>query len=214
MADIEGGIRELISSQYKSVPKFAEAIGLPSQTVYSALRNGLSGASMATAMPIAEELGLDPFQLARGRIVIGRKLPYQIVDVPLVFMDIREGNSYEATPMGAHPIPDAIHKRYPQAYLLKVFCESANRALPVGAYALVEPCNSVGPPGDLYVMAIPSSGPAIMRGRALNNGLELVPDSTDPTYKPIIIDYSNPDAETPAIMGRIVWYTLPYDWRV
>ena len=41
MRRIEDEIRELIIERYSSIPKFAKAIGLPEQTVYSVLRNGI-----------------------------------------------------------------------------------------------------------------------------------------------------------------------------
>lgn len=38
------------------------------------------------------------------------------------------------------------------------------------------------------------------------------PDSTDPTYRPTVYDYGEPGTETVTIIGRVVWYTLPFDW--
>ena len=48
--------------------------------------------------------------------------------------------------------------------------------------------------------------------RKLSNGFELAPDSTDPTFRSVVYDYGIEGTETITVIGRVVWYTLPYDW--
>lgn len=44
------------------------------------------------------------------------------------------------------------------------------------------------------------------RGRKLNNGFELVPDSYDPTFRPVTIDYNDEAAPPVRILGKVVWW--------
>ena len=54
----------------------------------------------------------------------------------------------------------------------------------------------------------------IKRVRRLQNGFELAPDSLDPTYKPTVYDFGEPGTDTVTIIGRVVYYVLPFDWEV
>ena len=53
----------------------------------------------------------------------------------------------------------------------------------------------------------------IKRVRKLNNGFELVPDSNDPTYRPQTFNYNEPGTQTITVIGRVVYYVLPFDWE-
>ena len=64
-----------------------------------------------------------------------------------------------------------------------------------------------------YAVCVNGFDATVKRVRTLSNGFELVPDSTDPTYKPTVYDYGEPDTETVTVIGRVVWYTLPFEWR-
>ena len=50
--------------------------------------------------------------------------------------------------------------------------------------------------------------------RKLNNGIALEPCSTDPTFKTQIFDYDEGKNETLTVIGRVVWYCVPYDFEV
>ena len=51
-------IREEIGKQYKSVRKFAFAVGVPLSTVNSALHNGVGGSSFDTVLRLCKVLGI------------------------------------------------------------------------------------------------------------------------------------------------------------
>lgn len=110
-----------------------------------------------------------------------------------------------------HPIPSTMHARYPRAFLLKVSGRSMDRVIPNGCYALVDPCDTVEVDNAPYAVCVNGFDPTIMRMRKLNNGFELIPDSTDPTFEPHVYNYNEPDTETVTIIGRIVWCCFPYD---
>lgn len=134
------------------------------------------------------------------------------VDVPL-YGSIAAGTPIEMIETDdMHPIPSEMHRRYPDAFLLRVKGESMNRVLPDGCYALVNPCSAAEEDGRPYAVCVNGYDATIKRVHVLNNGFELVPDSNDPTYKPTVYDYGVPGTETITVIGRVVWFCIPYDW--
>lgn len=134
------------------------------------------------------------------------------VDVPL-YGSIAAGTPIEMIDRDdSYPIPFEIYAKYPNAFLLKVKGESMNRVLPNGCYALVDPCSDVELNNQPYAICVNGHNATIKRVHKLANGFELVPDSTDPTYKPIIYDYGVPDTDKITVIGRVVYHVLPFDW--
>ena len=197
---LEEEIKELISNKGMKVAEFARKAGVPEHTLYSALRNGLAGSTLPTVVPIAEALGIDPVEIYHGRVTP------------------KGGNSRSATvPFldGAgdddFPIPEDLHERYPGSFMLRVKGESMNRVLPGGSYALVDPCDAVEQTDRLYALSVDGGAATVRRVRVLGNGLELKPESDDPTFHAIICDNADADAPDVRIMGRVVWYCLSID---
>lgn len=110
-------------------------------------------------------------------------------------------------------VPDVIHAKHPGSFLLRVDGESMNRVLPDGCLALVDPCDTVERNGKPYAICVNGYDATIKRVRRLENGFELVPDSTDPTFKPVVYDYGEPGTETITVIGEVVYYVLPFDWE-
>lgn len=53
------------------------------------------------------------------------------------------------------------------------------------------------------------------RIKRLANGVELIPDSLDPTHKPIVFDKEDESKRKELkIEGEIVWYTIPFDFQI
>ena len=46
----------------------------------------------------------------------------------------------------------------------------------------------------------------IKRIRKLANGVELIPDSYDPTYRPKVYDFNEEDTPAIKILGKVVWW--------
>lgn len=135
------------------------------------------------------------------------------VDVP-VYGKIAAGTPIEMEEQdGSFVIPAQLHRKYPDAFLLEVRGESMNRVLPNGSYALVNPTSEVRD-GDAYAVCVNGYDATIKRVRRLNNGFELEPDSTDPTYRPTVYDYGEEGTETVTVIGRVVWYVVPFDFEI
>lgn len=138
--------------------------------------------------------------------------PDSFVDVPL-YGSIAAGKPMEMVAVeGSHPIPTKVREKYPDSFLLKVEGDSMNRILPNGCYALVDPRQTADCNGAPYAVCVNGYDATIKRVRKLNNGFELVPDSNDPTYEKKTYNYNEPDTDTITVIGRVVYYVLPFDW--
>lgn len=212
MGQLEEKLKELIKRRYGGVPKLAEETGVPASSIYSVLRAGISGGSISTVIPVLAALGIDSNWIIKNRLIEVGKDPNEFVDLPL-YGAIAAGTPIEMIEVeGTHPVPKKVADQYPESFLLEVKGESMNRILPNGCYALVDPCEDVDHDGKPYAVCVNGFDATIKRVRKLNNGFQLVPDSTDPTYAAETYNYNEPGTETITIIGRVVYYVLPFDW--
>lgn len=134
------------------------------------------------------------------------------IETPL-YGAIAAGTPIEMLPVeDTQPVPSKVHEKFPNAFLLKVEGESMNRVLPNGCYALVDPCDSVERDNDPYAVCVNGYDATIKRVRQLANGFQLIPDSDDPTYTPKTYNYNEEGTEQITVIGRVVYYVLPFDW--
>ena len=113
------------------------------------------------------------------------------------------------------PCPTYLINKHPKAFYLQVDGESMSRVLPDGCYVLIDPsqCDPIVN-GQVYAVCVNGYDATVKRVRQLANGIELIPDSLDPTYHPVVYDATSEDTETITIIGRVVWYTVPFDFEV
>ena len=167
---------------------------------------------MATMLPIAAALEIDPYALVEGRLVKREARLQGSVEVPL-FGTIAAGSPIEPSEADdVYPIPAEVAQEHPGSFLLRVSGESMNRELPNGCYALVVPTSVIGNTDEPYVVSIGGDCATVKHVRQLANGIELRPSSSDPTYKPVVYDFDDPTVPDIAIIGRVVWYILPTRW--
>lgn len=134
------------------------------------------------------------------------------IDVPL-FGSIAAGTPIEMIEVDdTFPIPTRMHEQYPNAFLLKVVGSSMNRILPDGCYALIDPCDDIEVDNKPYAVCVNGNDATIKRVHKLANGFELVPDSTDPTFKAKVYDYGEEGTERITVIGRVVYHVIPFDW--
>ena len=194
-----------------SQQQLADAIGATQQTIQryeSGARDIKSSViiklSAALGVTISYLLGLESEKIDSS--------PNSFVDVPL-YGSIAAGKPMEMVAVeGSHPIPTKVREKYPDSFLLKVEGDSMNRVLPNGCYALVDPRQTADCNGAPYAVCVNGYDATIKRVRKLNNGFELVPDSNDPTYEKKTYNYNEPDTDTITVIGRVVYYVLPFDW--
>jgi len=134
------------------------------------------------------------------------------VDVPL-YGSIAAGTPIEMIEVDdTHPVPAAVMDEHPDAFLLTVKGQSMNRILPDGCYALIDPCEEIERDNQPHAVCVNGYDATIKRVRKLDNGFELAPDSTDPTFKPKVYDYGEEGTEEITVIGRVVYHVLPFDW--
>ena len=202
-------LKELRKVSNMNVDQVGNALGKSGKTI--------SAWEVGRGQPDADEL-LKLCKLFNARVADfygERVVPDEndFTDVPL-YGSIAAGAPVEMIPVADHhPVPTTVHKRYPGGFLLKVAGSSMNRILPDGCYALIDPCGTIERNGDPYAVCVGSLDATIKRARKLNNGFELAPDSTDPTYPVQTFNYNEPGTETITVIGRVVYYVLPFDWR-
>lgn len=211
---LEDALRDLIKKEYGSIPKFAESIGEPPTSIYGALSRGMKNTRTELTDRIYRSLDVDmnsiSFNNFRGLKL--RSDAHDFVDVPL-YGSIAAGIPIEMTEVeNTHPVPAKVHEMYPDSFLLKVEGNSMNHVLPDGCYALVVPTDEIKRDNDLYAVCVNGYDATIKRVKKLANGFQLVPDSTDPTYPVQTYNYNEPGTETITVIGRVVYYVLPFDW--
>lgn len=212
MGQLEDSIKSRIEFHYGSIPKFAKEIGMSPQTIYSVLRSGINGGSVNTVLPILAKLGINANWIIQNKLIDIDTEPSEYIDVPL-YGSIAAGTPIEMQEVeDTFPIPSKVHEKHPDAFLLKVEGESMNRVLPNGCYAVIDPCKEVEKNGDPYAVCVNGYNATIKRVELLNNGFRLAPDSTDPTYPVQTFNYNEPGTETITVIGRVVYYVLPFDW--
>ena len=136
----------------------------------------------------------------------------QPVNVPLYGTNAA-GNPLETQSTEAfHPIPSEVHRRWPDAFLLRIEGESMNRILPNGCYALVDPCTEIDFDRQPYAVQVGDSDATVKRVHMIADGFELLPDSTDPTFRPMVYSSADQSEGNLSIIGRVVWHCIPYDW--
>lgn len=210
--NVKQAIKRLASSE-KSYRAFADKVGASKQQVNNWI-NGVNAPDIemiaqianAYALPLSEVL-YNSFDDPQNRIYGGW------VEVPL-YGAIAAGKPIEMESVeDKFVIPFEMKRKYPDAFLLKVEGESMNKRLPNGSYALVNPTSDVID-GNAYAVCVNGYDATIKRVRKLENGFELMPDSTDPTIKSVIYDYGEEGTETVTVIGEVVWYCVPFDYSI
>ena len=124
--------------------------------------------------------------------------------------DIAGGDPREAFEITdeRHYVDPDIKARYPDGVFFRVSGESMNRVLPDGCYAfLARQVDHPAKSGDVVAVKVNGDEATIKRIKFFEGVIILEPDSTDPQYKRIVIDESNPDAPYVRIIGKVVWYS-------
>lgn len=218
METLEEAIERLIKENYGGVPKFAEKIDVPPTTIYNALRRGMANTRTETTDRIYRELNID-WDTAKLHGFRGLKLKGdaknptgpQFVDVPLLG-SIAAGKPIDMMESdGRFPAPLPIIERHPRSFFLRVEGDSVNRRIPDGYVALVDPDDREPNERDIFAVCVNGYSATLKHVRKLANGYELVPDSYDPTQRPIVFDYGEEGTDEVTIIGKVIWAAVPFD---
>lgn len=218
MSDIKDELRSLMIEKFGSVAAFSRAADLPATTVYNVLNRGITSASFETVNKIYDTLQIDWFSTEFDgplKSKIKKPVTNSLVEVP-VYGRVAAGKPVEMMESDfSFPVPNQIMKKHHRAFFLTVEGESMNRKIPNGSYALVDPDRREPIiDGNAYAVCVNGHSATIKRVKHLANGIELMPDSVDPTIKPIVFDYDDENAETVTVIGEVVWYSIPFDFEI
>lgn len=194
---------------------FAKKIGV-SRAAVTNWTSGINAPDIETIAVIAHAYGVPLSAMLEGTAGNIEKIDaekHSWAEVPL-YGSIAAGTPIEMLPVeDTFVVPRTMRERYPDAFLLKVVGESMNRVIPNGSYALINPTDETVD-GRAYAVAVNGYDATIKRVRRLANGVELCPDSTDPTMRPMVFDFADPDAQTVTVIGEVVWYVVPFDFAI
>ena len=196
----------------------ADALGVNRNSISNWERGGMFP-SLATMREIAAFFGMsDPNDLFETKKAASANTikPLPMTQEASVFGSIAAGTPIDMEDGDySFPVPGELMDRYPHAFYLVVEGESMNRVLPNGCLVLVDPDDREPViSGRVYAVAVNGYAATVKRIRSLENGFELIPDSNDPTFRPRVYDFGDPCTETITIIGRVVWYSIPFDYEI
>lgn len=193
-----------------SQQQLADAVGTSQQTIQR-YEKGARDIKASTILKLSSVLGVTVSYLL-GMSAANDDVESDFVDVPL-YGNIAAGKPIDMVEVDEmYPVPSPLVKKYPDAFLLRIKGNSMDRILPNGSYALINPCDDISVDNKPHAVCVNGYSATIKRVRKLSNGFELIPDSTDPTYKPVIYDYGEEGTETITVIGRVIWHCVPFDW--
>lgn len=106
-----------------------------------------------------------------------------------------------------HYVDPRIKQRYPHGRFLKLAGDSMNLILPEGCYVyFAEADYYEWHSGDIVVVKVNGDDATVKRITTTNGIIILEPESTNPQWRRIIIDETNPDAPYFKVLGKVVWF--------
>ena len=136
------------------------------------------------------------------------------VDIP-IYGEIAAGTPIEMIEVDyTFPCPRVIKNEHPNSGWLKVRGDSYNRDIPNGYLALVDFDMREPNEHDPFAVCVNGYAATIKKVKKLANGFELIPNSYDPTFVPVIYDYNKGDTDEITIIGQVVYATMPFDYEM
>lgn len=98
----------------------------------------------------------------------------------------------------------------PSSFLVRVHGTSMNKVIHDGSFALVSPKYSEANEHDMFLVTVNGYDATIKRVHKLANGVELLPDSYDPTHKSQVYDFGEDDTPSIKVLGKVVWWCAEF----
>lgn len=211
MAAIKDNVKELRERAGYSQEELGAKLG-KTRSAVSQYESGKIIPRMGVIEELASIFGVSKSEIIGDTPLVLTRDAAAFVDIPL-YGSIAAGTPIEMIQIDdTFPIPAKMNEMHPDAFLLKVVGTSMDRVLPDGCYALIDPCTDVEINNAPYAVCVNGNDATIKRVHKLENGFELVPDSSDPTFKSKVYDYGEEGTEKITIIGRVVYHVIPFDW--
>lgn len=94
----------------------------------------------------------------------------------------------------------------PDCYLVRVRGNSMNHRIQDSDFALVSPRYTEPNDRDMFLVTVNGDDATIKMVRVLENGVELLPDSYDPTFRPRVLDFGEESTPPFRVLGKVVWW--------
>lgn len=194
-------LKKIMDDKGIDAPKLSAMIGLEKQAVYSWLKMK-SFPSTSNLQKIIDELNVTSDDL----LALHPATRKGLVPIPL-YGTVAAGLPIEMLPVeDMKEAPARFVDDDPDAFMVKVHGTSMNRHIQDGEFALVSPRHTEPNERDMFLVTVNGYDATIKHVRKLENGVELVPDSYDPTHRPQVYDFGNNDTPTIKILGKVVWW--------
>lgn len=110
------------------------------------------------------------------------------------------------------PLDLRFASRHHGGFFVRMPDDSMNRAIVRKGIVLIDPSNAGDVvDGSVYAVSVNGDDAVVRRVRRLSNGIELMPDSTDPTIRGAVYDFGDDGSPSVRVIGRAVWFAAPYD---
>lgn len=200
--DVGASIKKLRESHDMTQEQLGVVAGVSSMAV-SQWENGRAVPRMGSIQRMSDYFGI-PKSTIMGDAA--ESSPSAFIAVPL------HGRVAAGIPIEMLEVDDMSEapSRYvdddPQAFMVRVVGDSMNHHIHDGEYALVSPKYTEPNDRDMFLVTVNGYDATIKHVRRLANGVELLPDSYDPTYRPQVYDFNEIDTPEIKILGKVVWW--------
>ena len=197
-----------------SQEQLAEAMKI-SQTTVSAWECGESTprrANVEKLLEVLPELQFDDVMSEERGFARMVNRPYSsgFVAVPL-YGSVAAGQPIEMIPVDdMKEAPARFVDDDPDCYLVRVRGTSMNRLVPDGSFALVSPRHREPNAHGMFLVTVNGYDATIKHVNLLANGVELIPDSYDPTFRPEVFDFADVDESYVKVLGEVVWWCAEF----
>ena len=197
---------------------FARKIGTTKQAVANWVK-AKNAPDIETIARIAEVYKVPLESILNGNLEIVPEKPmrqnddHDFIVTPIV-ASIAAGEPMDIMEIeNSFPCPTAVKSNHQNSAWFRVDGNSYTEGgLHDGMYVLVDFDLTQIIPNTPYAIQV-NNRVTIKAVEELENGIKLVPKSYDPTYRPIIFDYSKNDGDEVKVLGQAVYASFPYDWE-
>ena len=204
--DVAASIRKLREEHELTQEQLGEIAGVSSMAV-SQWENGRAVPRMGSIQRMADYFGV-PKSVIMGDKDEGPSAGLRLVSL---FGSVAAGMPIEMIPVDeVREVPAKFVEEDPDCFLVRVKGNSMNKHIHDDDFALVSPRFTEINDHDMFLISVNGDDATIKHARKLANGVELVPDSYDPTYRTVLIDFGDEAAPPLRVLGKVVWWCAAY----
>lgn len=198
-------LTRIMSDRDIDAPKLASMIDVEKQAVYSWVKMR-SFPSTNNIQKLIDVLHVTSDDL----LAIGGSVTHGLELVPL-YGSVAAGVPIEMLHVDdMKEAPSKYMNDDADCFMVRVRGNSMNRIVHDGELALISPKHHEMNEHDVFLVSVNGDDATIKHIHKLENGIELVPDSYDPTYRSRIIDFGDGTDQAFKIIGKVVWWCADF----